>query len=479
MIEVYTNWLKALKERWLLRVHLMMQIICTVQLFGAQYAYGATTELTPRIILGQIYTDNLELDNEEEKSKFITQATPGFNASLAGARITADLDYELQAFFYGSENSTAHQLDGSGNAELYREMFFVDADVNVFQSVIDPEGTTALDNVNRSDNRTNVLTANLSPYWQYRFSGSTEALARYRYGIVNYDESDDDNNVEDSTIQAVSLSLGNLLDASRQWTWRLSYDNTRIAYDDDDTDTLRSAQVTLGYRLSSKLQLLADVGDDDNDFESENRDDTSGFFWNTGIRWDPNSKSHLEAGFGQRYDGNVYNFLFVRKARNATMEVSYSQTLDSDSNVLSEDEVPVGSDNAIGFRSDATIFERKLFRASSTINWSKSIIEFILSNERRESQDTGVEDEYTSFSGDWVWRFGSRTSMKLGIFASRQDFGDTDQEQDIGRLSVGLNRQLGPKTQGTIEYSHSRQDSDDETNEYQENRVWFSLAREF
>jgi hypothetical protein len=472
------SWLEGRGSRPLLKQH-AMKLFYVALVLGSQCAYGATTGLTPRIAVGEIYTDNIGLDNEDEKSKFITQVTPSVNASFQGARLRGDLDYEFQAYFYGSDHSSAHQLDAFANAELYRDVFFVDADANVFQSVIDPQETTALDNLNESNNRTNVLTANVSPYWQQRFGDSTVALARYRYGIVDYDKSDENGDLEDSTVQAGSLSVGNLLDVTRRWTWQLAYDYTRIAYDDDDTDTLRSARATLGYRLSAKVQLIADVGDDNNDFESENTADTSGFFWNAGIKWDPNSKNHLEAGTGQRYDGNVYNFLWRRRASNATMEFSYAQTLDSNSNVLLEEQVPVGSETVSRFRSDGTVFERKLFRASSTITLSKSIFDFAYSNERRDNQDTGDEDEYNSFSGAWDYGFSARTSFSLKAFLIRQDFGDTNQNEDLGRVTAGFDRRIGPKTRGAVLYSHTRQNSDDETNEYRENRVWVTLSREF
>lgn len=459
-------------------------VICLAQVFGMVEVYAASTDLTPRIGVTGIYSDNIDLVDNGAKEEFITQLTPGFSAGVKGGRISGNMDYQMQGLLYARDErrEVFHQLDGTGTAELVEETLLVDVDANVFQSVVNPRDTIARDNVNNTDNRTDVVTAGISPYWRYSFPDAVEALARYRYGIVNYGETDvnDDSNLVDSDIQEVFLSLGNIRERSKVWTWRLGYEATRVDFDDGLRNEFRSAVASMGYRITRKLQLVVDGGDDDNDFESEGQVDTSGFYWNSGLNWDPNSKNHVELGFGNRYGGDVYNFLWVRRARYFTLDASYAQTLATDASVVSRDQVAVDSGDVNRFLSDTTTFERKLFSLNSTIEWSKNTFNLTFTDERRENQDAaGDEDRLTRLSGSWRWSISSLSSIMLALIADRQKFGDTNQEDDLGLATLSLTRKFGIKTEGTLRYSHSRLDSGGDTEDYKENRVWLSFVRSF
>lgn len=478
--------------------HYLLGILCLAPVSGIPDVCLAGADITPRVTLSEIYTDNIDLVDTNKKSEWVTELTPGFIATVTGGRVNARVDYQMQTLFYfrESDSSTNHQLEANSTTELYQDTFFVDANASVFQAVIDPEGTVALDNVNNDENRTDVYIANVSPYWRQRFAASVDAEARYRYGIVKYDESDDGTGTgtvggltEDSTIQEVQLSAGNLLEASRRWTWQTSARYATIEYDDlfNTENTFRTAVASLGYRATSKLQLILDGGVDDNDIEREGDTDTSGPFWNAGLRWNPSVKNRFEAGFGQRYDGDIYNFLWAFQGRRSTLNASYSQTLETDANVLSEEQIPdigdIGGDTPNPenlFRSDADVFERKVFSTNATIDWAKSLLSLTFSNERRESLSaTGDEDEITSLLGTWNWRYSGRTSVILDFLAVQQEFGGGGGDEDIYRATAGLTRQLGPRSTGAILFVHSQQDSDGDENDYEENRVILSVKIAF
>lgn len=479
---------------YLPRARPVLQVVCLALLPAIHGVCQAGTDVTPRLYLGGIYTDNVTLVDNGKDSEFITEVTPGFSANVAGSRVNGYLDYQLQSLFYGGTSgntSSNHQLEGAGTSKLYKDIFFVDADASVFQSVTDPEGgPVALDNVSRTGNRTDVATFNISPYWKYRFNGSTDAITRYRFGKVNYGDdassSGNSSTTTDSTIQEVSLSVGNLQEVTRKWSWRLTSGYTLIKYDNNREDTLRNAAATLGYRVTRKIQLTANGGTDNNDFETSNQNDTSGNFWDVGMKWNLSSKNQFEAGFGRRYDGDIYNFLWTNKGRVTTLDVSYDQTLNTYANVVSQESippltgsggVPLESENL--FRRNNSVFERKLFSVNATVDLSKNTFGLTFVDERRENQDDSEEDQITSVRGLWDWRFSSRTSSQLNVYAVRQEFGNTGQKNDIYRISAGLTRKVARTLEANLLYSYSRQDSDDGLNEYQENRVSVFLLKTF
>jgi uncharacterized protein (PEP-CTERM system associated) len=483
---------KAMKS---LQGHYVLGSLYLALVSGVPDICLARADITPRISLSEIYTDNVNLVDSKQKSDYITELTPGFNATLTGERVKASLDYQLQSFFYSSStdnSSSNHQLEANGTAELYRDAFFLDANTSIFQSIIDPQGTVVLDNINITSNRTDIFVANVSPYWKQRFAESVDAVARYRYGIVNYDENDQGGGTgggltQDSRIQQVNLSAGNLLEANRRWAWQTAAGYTSIEYDDNIENKFRYTVGSLGYRITGKLQLILDGGVDDNDFEEENTVDTSGPFWNTGLRWDPSAKNRFEAGFGRRYDGGIYNFLWAFQGRRSALNASYSQTLETNANVLSQEQISDIQD--IGaqmpttgnlFRSDANVFERKLFSVNATIDGVKSSLSLTFADERREIQDaTGDENQIISLSGIWNWRYSARTSVILNFFAVQQEFEGSGGGNDIYRASAGLTRQLGPRSTGAIRFVRTRKDADGDVNDYEENRINLSLKITF
>lgn len=439
----------------------------------------AETKVIPRIEIGEIYTDNVGLDSAESDS-FITEVSPGLRATLKGGRVSGSLDYQLQSLFYTNDrqdDEIFHQLESRGTAELLRNIFFVDADASIFQSIIDPDQTVTFDNLNASANRTDVVTASISPYLRQRFAGSVEAEARYRYGIVNYDSSDDD--LEDAKVHEALLSVGNLKETSRIWTWLTGASHRRIDFDNDEEDEFQSVIARLGYRPAPKIQLIADLGVDDNDFQTENQADTSGTFWNLGAIWDPSTRNHVEAGFGGRYNGDIYNFLWAHRARHITLDVSYEQGLDTEAGVIIEEGGSIDTSVPGLFGSDADVFERKTATADVSVNWSKSTLTIGLRHEEREIQAAGESNEkIKSISAGYEWRFGPRTTVDIELLALRQDIGNSGNE-DIYRAGAGLDRQLGPRTTAGLGFVHTRQDSEDDADDYTENRASIFILREF
>ena len=106
----------------------------------------------PLLQLEEVYTDNIALAPPDQTyTDYITGVNPGFGLAGEGGRIKVKVNYRLQNYLYAndrSRNSSHQQLAANGNAELLKNIFFVDARSSISQQIINPQGKTGLDNIN-------------------------------------------------------------------------------------------------------------------------------------------------------------------------------------------------------------------------------------------------------------------------------------------------------------------------------------------
>ena len=80
--------------------------------------------ITPRLTLGEIYSDNIYLDNDDKEGDLITEITPGINISGRSARLEAELDYQMQGLMFLSNSDASsinQQLDAKATAEITKK----------------------------------------------------------------------------------------------------------------------------------------------------------------------------------------------------------------------------------------------------------------------------------------------------------------------------------------------------------------------
>lgn len=93
---------------------------CTF-LLSISSAYGFQATFTPRIAVGEEYTDNYFLTKGNKTDEFITTISPGFTAQLLGKTSGAEISYDPEYAVYDkyTENNTwRHNAQFSGWAEL-------------------------------------------------------------------------------------------------------------------------------------------------------------------------------------------------------------------------------------------------------------------------------------------------------------------------------------------------------------------------
>jgi uncharacterized protein (PEP-CTERM system associated) len=445
----------------------------------------------PSISISGTYSDNIDLAPKGlEKRDFATQVNPAFSTQLERRRLKAKVDYRMQNIFYAENsdfNETYHQYDARADSELLQERFFIEATSALTQRIVDADRRINFNNVSITDNRTNQLTASIRPYIRQDIGSSAEALLRYEYGIVDFDDEKVEGIVSDSTLNNLSLIMRSIPEVERL-SWSFNINNQNIDFDKDEFSDLRFTRASLEVdsRVTSTTSLIALGGYEDNDlganFTSTN---TRGAIWEIGARLQPIARSRFEARFGNRYFGDTFDIQLRHEARRVNIALRYKKDIGGLTDYLLRDvsliDAPLKTptDN-LSLTSEPYVRKRlEGILTFITSLSSKSEFQILLFSEDRQFQLSVDDERRAGVDVSWKWKFLRRTA-----FTFRTQFGKVntrvlDLDDEYIRVGGLLERRIGPKTIGSIEIAHTRFKSDNKSNEYDENSIYLALTRSF
>jgi hypothetical protein len=292
-------------------------------------------DLKPRIQSGLLFVGNINLaeNSEDEVDVAGIEAVPGIYATYRSARADATLDYSLIGRWFEEDeyDSVSHLLTANATYVLVQDLFFIDAQAGYGDSIIDARlgtnyGGTGLFN---RQNIQETGRASVTPRLTRRLGGF-RFDASYTYGRVWYFESDDVANPdsifvgfnEDSEDQRAYVSLGTS-DLDNAATLKGYYEWQQSEYELSQPYRYERTGLDTSLRLTRTLRLVADGG-----VESDLTEDTTDGgldteFWHAGIRWQPDSRTSVDARYGERFFGDSYSFKARRETRLLTLTASY------------------------------------------------------------------------------------------------------------------------------------------------------------
>lgn len=505
------NRLRSNNELFGRTVALVLLVIYTTPVVAGRL------DVTPRIRLGAIYTDNVGLESSNEEDDVAAEITPGVSIRADGNRLDGSLDYRMENYIFyenNNANNTAHQLDAVGSAELSENLLFFDASSQIGQSIIDANQTISINNFNTGGNRTDFYSYTLSPYIQNHFGGYANGTLRYTYSQLNYDEG-----ASDSTRNAVDARLvsGHRF---REISWFANYRYDHYDYDGNspqgDTDTFNNANGEARHRMTQDFSLVAQGGWADNDLRTR-RDSDNGTYWAVGGFWQSSRFWSFEALAGKNLKtvtaglfptvrtslrvnyrdsdvglnaGKRWTVDFSHRTRRTAWNAGYFEDTTTEQQRQQESittffgvdpitgevnsdpqpgDVVVPVQTEISSLSDE-VEERK--RASGTfgLNTGKSGIRATVFHLNREGLDSGVEEETRGIAASLNRRFAPRSNAILtGSF--RRITGNARNDTDFWYIDASMVRQISRRVNGSLSYRFTRQDSDDDQDDYDENHV--------
>jgi hypothetical protein len=464
--------------RLLLALLLGVALICHSRYVHPQTTQGRTWTIEPGIGINGTYTDNVGLAPKgAEENEFATQVNFFVTANADTARQRTNIAYQLQNIFYAEDTSadqTFNQLAATGNVRVWGESFFLDWSSTISQQVIDPTQSLPTDNVTITDNRTNVGTLEVSPFWTQEIGGGVEALLRYTGGIVRYDEElqDSNNNVGQFT---VGRGLGRL-------SWQLDYVNNQVKFIEEGTiNRFERIDLDLGYQVTPATSLTALTGYEQNEFETNVTDEpTEGSFWAVGISWQPSRRNDLEVRYGERFFGKTGSFRWKFQGRVLSTSFTYSETFTTAGQLQLDTPVPPGSDVTTDppqFR-DQVLFNQR-FSSKINVSLRKTELAFDAFNDRQEFQTSLDENEISGVGMSWQWQFAPRTSTRVNLRFQRGEFLTRQEENELSQVTFVLQREIGRTGSASLGLRYNSQDSTAPQNEYRQNLVDFQFTKRF
>jgi len=455
---------------------------------------AAYWKITPNVSVSERYSDNVNLAPAgRELSGFTTEINPGFSIATRGAgRIKTSVDYSLRSpITFGQVQTTSrayHQLNGTANATLVDETFYMDATARIGQqnlSLLGPLGTDTADTSNIATYRT----LSLSPYLRHRFGSFASADARYTRDYTNYS-----NGGTSSTGDTFSLAL-NSGTSFNQLFWGLNYSKQKVGYTDQAVDReFDRGSATLGYNLTPKFRVFATAGDERNTYPAAAGSSTGGSYWNAGFGITPTTNTSLEASYGQRFFGKTYTLKMSHRARRTTWTADYLQdVVDARTYILTPTTgIVIVTDPQTGLQRVLTdpatgkpllftfniptlandVYISKSFTASLGILTGKSTVTLSVFDTNRESQLTAVNNsKQYGTNAAWGLKITGRTTSTLSGGWSRLTTPGFDREDDLWNIRYSLTRQFNPKASGSLELRHQQRSSNQAVGDYRENAI--------
>ncbi|MCP4995977.1 MAG: TIGR03016 family PEP-CTERM system-associated outer membrane protein [Gammaproteobacteria bacterium] len=452
-------------------------------LFAAEWTRSAG------VTTSAVYTDNVGLDGGSEESDLIPTIAPHWSIKGKGAGATFEMIGSSELKDVGGGNQTNNlSYQTNADAELIERIFFVDATATATQNAINPLSKSGSDNLSESSgtNTTTTYAVKISPYVKGRIKRFANFEARYNYSYVTSDEIDDGDTRSGQL--AVSLNSGNEFG---KLTWGVNGSQRTTNSQSGSSSDNSSLTTNLGYQLNRVWRVTGRFGKEWTDFTSDG--DTGGINWELGAVWTPSPRTSLDVGYGRRYSGTSGHLDFSHRSRRSVITASYSQEITDTHGLLSNQviydpldpfgEPPIHFTGDMILLSDGTIlrpitdnaqFLNDRFSLSYTLKGKRTTLSVDGDYSMQTSQDASESSSYGV--GVRVDRtLSGLLSADAGLSWDTQKQAD-DSETDLWRLNLGLNQKLGKKTSLRLNYIHTKRESDQVGDSYDENKVTLSLT---
>lgn len=444
----------------------------------ASYVHSADWKGDTSLTVSEIYTDNKELTHSNTTSEFITTIAPSISLNGDGAKADVVLNASLEANSSSDGDAFNPRLGAKADAEIFEDLFFIDASANITQNTIDAFSPSGVDSLSNSNNTTNTYNYQISPYLSHRFKGLAEVVGRYTY---NY-QLNSDSDVGDTNTQKFVLNLKNGTDFTRL-TWGAAFNYSDSGSDETDSELL-ATDVSLGYRFNQDWRVTSSIGIESNDFESS-REENDGTRWSMAAIWTPTSKTSLNIGYGDRFFGSVPTFDFSHRSRRSLITASYSRELTDSAELLSQqrafqtedffgnpiDPVPL-SNSTINITKG--VFVNEALSLSYTLTGKRSSLTLAGSHSVQKYEDGRPDETLEKYNVSMTRKLSRKLETVAGYSLSQQQrIGTADAV--TAEYSLGVTRKLSADSDLKLTYRLVDRESDDLSNDYKENRLQLSF----
>ncbi len=301
-----------------------------------------TLTITPRFNTSETYTDNLTLaPGGQATPGFITQLTPGVSIKDIGSQLKLNIDYSLLDMIYnnyGWEHTYYNQLNATGDLELIKKTFFIDATSTISQQPLTLFGPVSANGANLTGNVANVRTETISPTLVHNFDEEFIAQAKLTHTAMNFSMAGPAaygggfsappvgfNPAYDfsATTNIADLYVANGAEFTN-FLWKLDYNNNQMVYPGFPSSTISLLTADLGYLITPEFKLTSQVGYENDNFVYFGPR-PQGTFWNVGYGWSPSPRTRLDMSAGERFYGRTYLLNLSHRMHHVMVQAGYHQ----------------------------------------------------------------------------------------------------------------------------------------------------------
>jgi Putative beta-barrel porin 2 len=440
----------------------------------------AEPRFRPSLSVSQEFSDNVDLDPEDEQSAFITRVTPGVSYRGDTSRFQGGFDGAVSTRYTTEGDDAGFQVNGGltadGDLQLLRDLLFLEGNASVSQEVLDNDEAQAESNLDT------VQVYRLSPVLRNRLGGV--AVSELRYVLGQLLVRDDD--VADTTVQIGQVSLASGRDFDRL-RWLLDGRVSEAIRSGDSNVSRRDADLETEYGLTRWLSVIAGGGYQSFD-DGDPKTEVDSPAYRGGFRWRPGRRTELVFTYGRRDDRfSPAASLRYRISEDSQFLARYFEGLSTAQERLFENVSLIGIDPEEGIfideRSDTRFDPRPdPFDIDDETDYIKAVrADLVLSRGlysvglrgyfgREEVVVTGDEEKVYRADAILSRRLGRRLTFDLSGGIERTEF-ESGREDDEYRIQPGLRYLLNPRATAFIDYRYRWQNSNDPTADYTENRV--------
>ncbi|MBL0732757.1 MAG: outer membrane beta-barrel protein [Desulfosarcina sp.] len=413
--------------------------------FAVNNVYGFQGYFTPRISVSEEYSDNIYLSSRFKEHDYLTSITPGFTLDFPGQRGGATISYDPSFVFYKKEtdNNTIRQSAQFSlwnnlwkntrlefnNSYLRTEDPLEDEDffLETGESLRDPDHTVRQ---SREPYYINTASLNLT----HQFGAADFFRMGYVFGLRQNDNPTEDDNKSHSP--SIGLTYWFLPDMAVETN--LAYTKAEYSGSDDPSDDSKEwkAGFKLIKRFSRHLEGFINYNHTIMDYKGD-EEDYQVFDPSIGINYAISDDTRLNIGIGY----------FIQNRENSDGDSGLSLTGD------------------LGKTWD---FKRGSIDLTGVIGYDEANL---------GAENLGFE-KYYQVKGSAEYSFTQRLSANINYSFRRDKYVDTD-ENRIDRTSrFGTGFRYAPTRWMffSLDYSYNTVTSTDREDEYDENRVIFSIS---
>lgn len=458
-----------------------------------------------------------ERPNGNNGTEGLVRVLPSLAMEHRGGRLRGSLVYggtlhARRGIDDRSESDYANSLAASYLLEAIEGVGFVDARASVTQQALSAVGTPVGAGGSES-NRTEVVTASLSPYLRGRLGRFAEAELR----ATGAGTKGGDALAADSKMAALSFSLRSPRSAALLG-WGLSGSRQKLKYE-------AATSATTSDRLAAEIVLQPDIdwrlwvtgGRERNDVIGAVERDYENY--GLGIQWTPSPRTTVSALGEERYFGRAHRVSVEHRMQRSTLRYADSRDVTGGADMLSagqpvtlyallsaefaaqipdpvqRDQFVLAMIQALGRSRDevvagglfstvgvSVVRRRELFWTWNGPRFTLAVSGFALDSERADTggfNPAGLNDNtaQTGYAASAGWRLTPLTSINAsGSRAMSQDT-VTFARSDLKSASVGLTSRLGVRTTGALSLRYSVLNGT--TDSYRETALTGSISLRF